>query len=270
MFSVRPRFSMRRLAAASAFSAIALMLTVHPAAAQTTVIGFAPGFSGGETSASLNLATSAYNETASYNLGYTFSVSAPAIVTQLGFFADPYYYDPNNPHYSDQTASKNGTEAYAQSHDVGIYNAAGTLLTFATVTQADPLTDFFRYAALSPASDLVLLPGQTYTVAGVTGADDPFFEDVQTTNASGNLQSGITPAPGFTYGGSVSAVGVSLADNGFQSSSQSDPGLFGPNFRFSPVIASAAPEPGQWSVLALAALGLGTLIVRVRRRQAAH
>ena len=259
MFSARPRFSVRRLAAASAFSAIALMLSVYPAAAQTTVVSFDPASSGIESTAS--------NEgVLSYNLGYSFTVNAPITVTALGFFADPYYYDPANPYYNTLGST---SQAYAISHDVGIYTSTGTLLLSATVSQSDALVNNFRYASPSIGPNLTLLPNTSYIIAGVTGTYDPFYEDVQITDSNGAQQYGIVTPPEVTYGGSVSAVGNSLTGNSFQSSALSNPGLFGPNFQFNTLPASAAPEPGQWSVLALAALGLGTLIVRVRRRAAA-
>ena len=240
MFSVRPRFSVRRLAAASAFSAIALMLTVHPAAAQTPAIGLASGGLGGED-------TAANTGVSSYSLGFVFTANSAVSVTSLGYFYDPSF-------------SK--TAPFAKPHDVGLYTQDGTLLIHTSVTANGAQDGGFLYTDITP---FALTPGTQYVVAGVTGADDPYLYAYN--DSSGN--SAITIDPAITYIQNRYAVSDTLAYPG-STEAGSDPGFFGPNFKTSPTGASTVPEPGQWAVFAFGALGLGTLIVRARRRQAAH
>lgn len=240
MFSVRPRFSVRRLAAASAFSAIALMLTVHPAAAQTPAIGLAPGGLGGED-------TAANTGVSSYSLGFVFTANSAVSVTSLGYFYDPSFSE---------------TAPFAKPHDVGLYTQDGTLLIQTSVTANGAQDGGFLYTDITP---FALTPGTQYVVAGVTGADDPYLYAYN--DSSGN--SAITIDPAITYIQNRYAVSDTLAYPG-STDAGSEPGFFGPNFKTSPTGASTVPEPGQWAVFAFGALGLGTLIVRARRRQAAH
>ena len=276
MFSVRPRFSVRRLAAASAFSAIALMLTVHPAAAQTTVIGSAPalGFTsnaigfednGADTSNSLSGASS-------YSLGFEFTANSSVFVTSLGYFTDSTYTGAN---FVSLSPAQTGAPSYTESHDVGLYQiiaAAGTAparvdkIASATVGNSSTRSGDFGYTQLT--NPVALVAGGDYVLAGVSGTNDPYVYNVQ--DGADVSLAALTKDPAISYvqnryGSSTSLIYPTLSDVGLGQ------GFFGPNFQISNTLpASAAPEPGQWSVLALAALGLGTLIVRVRRRQAAH
>ena len=268
MFSVRPRFSVRRLAAASAFSAIALMLTVHPAAAQTTVIGFASGATGVEDNAA-NAQTIA---TGSYSLGFAFTANNASLITSLGYFNDPSF-DPANPFGSVVLNPKTtGTYSYTSSHDVGLYQIipatsltteTSLLLGSTTITSTSIADGEFLYNAITP---IALVAGNQYVIAGVTGGTDPYVYAVQ--NSMG--KDAKTVASPITYTQDRYAVSDALVyptvTNG-----DSGQGFFGPNFQIMDTLpASAAPEPGQWAVFAFGALGLGTLIVRARRRQAAH
>ncbi len=226
--------SLRLVAPAALLLSISLL---SPVRAQTPAVSFAPGFTGFED-------TAANEGVASYNLGFTFSVNAPVIVTQLGYFAD--------------TASG----PYTTTHAVGLYSSTGALLLSGTVAQSDPLSGFFRYTAPSlPA--FVLLPGQGYILSGVTGADDPFFFGVQTQDGTA---SALSTAPQINFGGAVSTVGSTLADNNFQADPNADPGIFGPNFQFTSL---SAPVPEASTLVSTGLLlTLGGLAVAVRRRKA--
>lgn len=105
----------RSLFAAAPLALLASFAPLSPVRAQTQAVTFAPGFTGIESSASTEGVDS-------YNLGFTFSVNAPVVVTQLGYFADPSYTPP--------TARPAGSQEYqyATSHDVGLYNSSGLLL----------------------------------------------------------------------------------------------------------------------------------------------
>ena len=264
MFSARPRFSVRRLAAASAFSAIALMLSVYPAAAQTTVIGFGPGAIGAEDNATDTGASS-------YSLGFAFTANNASLITSLGYFNDPSF-DPAHPFGSVVLNPKpTGTYSYTSSHDVGLYQVipatslapeTSLLLGSTTITSTSIADGDFLYNAITP---IALVAGNQYVIAGVTGGTDPYVYAVQ--DSMGNDAK--TVASPITYTQDRYAVSGTLAYPTITDGS-SESGFFGPNFKITDTLpASAAPEPGQWSVLALAALGLGTLIVRVRRRAAA-
>lgn len=86
----------------------------------------------------------------SFSLGWNFTLNSSISVTALGFYDD----------------GKNGL---VESHDVGIYDAGCNLVASTTVTNADALNGFFRYHNL--ASAVTLAPGQTYTIAAVTGTE---------------------------------------------------------------------------------------------------
>jgi len=87
----------------------------------------------------------------SWSLGLQFNiVNAPFQVTYLGFYDD----------------QGNGL---TESHAVGIWNAAGTLLTSTTVVPGDFLEGHFRWAATSP---VVLPVADGYVIAAVTGSEN--------------------------------------------------------------------------------------------------
>jgi hypothetical protein len=158
----------------------------------------------------------------SYSFGYEFLANSDMTVTQLGYFAD--------------------TEL-TETHVVGIYTASGTLLASTTVTNADSLTDFFRYSAIAP---LVLTAGQEYVIAGTSGVIDPYA---------------FTPTS-FSFDPSLTFV-TDLFDESssliFPTSSSGVVGYFGPNFQFT----SAVPEPSTLLLGSIAAIG--GLVLSCRR-----
>ncbi len=99
-----------------------------------------------------------YSDDIPATLGFLFSVKGGFEVTSLGWFDD----------------CLNG---FQDPHTVNLYNvSSGTLLTSLTLPagNADPLTGFFRYEAITPVK---LTPGVTYLLAGTTGNDDPYTEN---------------------------------------------------------------------------------------------
>ena len=125
------------------FSFCLVLLSATAAMADTAAISFG-GFGGG-----------GFNYTqGTYLAGFEFRVQAAISVTQLGF------YD----------ASSNGQPQTFQNAPVGLWDiTTNTLLGSVTVTAADPLTGFFRYAALS--TPIALNTTDTYAVAGITGTN---------------------------------------------------------------------------------------------------
>lgn len=165
--------------------------------------------------------------------GYSFNVLNPngINVTHLSFFDD----------------LGNGLNT---SHDVGIWNSAGTLLASTTISAGtvDPLdaTGKFRSRAISP---IFLAAGTDYVVAGVFLANS----DLQAINMTG-----LVMGSGITYGQTrFNNNGVNSLS--FPTSTISQVGLPGGSFSYAPV-----PEPAT-----MAAMGLGIAALLRRRRNRA-
>lgn len=168
---------------------------------------------------------------AGMTVGWEFTLDEPKLIMDLGVFDE-------------------GQDGLNETHAVGIWNAAGTLLAATTIgagTSA-PLDGLFRYGWVSPT----MLPAGTYTIgsyyatASASGGDPLGVKNTMT------LSEGVTwidskqnAWPGF----SQPTLGTMF-----------DPGIFGPNARF-----GAVPEP---STFVLAAVGVICLIaLRWRRRR---
>jgi hypothetical protein len=117
------------------------------------------------------------------NLGDIFTSTVTATVTKLGIYAG------NGSSFAPET--------------VGLYNAAGTLLTFTTVTDNDPIYDDYYWAPTSPAQ---VVAGQSYTVVDQTGDNawgylPPPVDHWATFTGSDYLYTGTLtdPSPASTY-----------------------------------------------------------------------
>ena len=112
-------------------------------------------------------------------LGWSFTLISPVDVTWLSFFD------------SDQ-------DGLAESHPLGIWNAAGTLLVSGTVSAGavDPLHDRFRAIPVTPT---LLQPGE-YRIGALflTGND---------TNLFPTFTQDFSTAPEITFGRTANAVG---------------------------------------------------------------
>ena len=117
------------------------------------------------------------------NLGDEFTSTVTATVTELGIYAG------NGSSFAPET--------------VGLYNAAGTLLTSATVYDTDPISDDYYWASTSPA---LVVAGQSYTVVDQTNGNawgylPPPIDNWATFTGSDYLYTGTLadPSPTSTY-----------------------------------------------------------------------
>lgn len=171
---------------------------------------------------------SALGENGNATYGFQFSTNAPILVTQFGFF--------------DEFGDGLGDGAF-----VGLWDLSGTLLVSAVVPGgvAAPLVDQFRYTDVSPT---LLEAGQTYRI-GATSSDrmiqiaDGFVADPSITFEGNRVGLGPFTFPVFSF--------------------PVNPGVFGPNFQFTPV-----PEPSSVVLLGLAGLGAAGGWWRRKRREA--
>jgi hypothetical protein len=159
--------------------------------------------------------------TGTWTLGYSFLVNSSITVTGLGVF----------------DANSDGLNV---SHDVGLWDSAGNLLTWTTVPAGTvaPLNGYYRMATISGYS---LTAGNVYYVGSVNGLDnDGWLQDPST----------LIAAPEITYlSRQYQSSGGGLVFPNLVGSGST--GYFGGNFEFG---GSPVPEPGS-----LLMLGSGVL-----------
>ena len=147
-----------------------------------------------------------------YSHGFKFIPDTDIFVNALG------YYDNNG-------------DGLAYSCAVGIFDAAGTLLTSTIVASGTtaPLTDEFRYTDIS---SLQLKAGQTYTAGGIASGPETLFA----------VRSGLSVSPSIfvypdqgVYTTGRGGLHFPVNNGGYQA-------YLGPNFRFT--TSAAVPAPG--------------------------
>ncbi len=162
------------------------------------------------------------------SLGYAFSSDSSATVTALGFW-------------------DSAQDGFAANHQVGLWNAAGTLLGLANLSAGtgDTLIGDFRYASLGSAVSLVA--GATYFIAGTTLNDDWVFQ-----------ASNITMAGGLNYLGSYffAPSGIAGGIARFPNAVAADREYMTVNALLGGVIRQV-PEPGTLALLGLGLAGMG-------------
>lgn len=221
-----------RTAAAAALLSLAVFSA--PASALTPVFDNMPApytLGGAPAIASFTVGSQFTGFSADETVGWSFEVAGPGvIVSSLGWW-DALPDDP-----------------LAATHEVGIWDTAGTLLASATVQVNDPLTGGFRYAELG--ATLTLAPG-TYIIGGRDLVSDG--DSYSSTNSALVMGAGIT----FLQA-ARSDIGLGFS---FPNILNNNPGgRFGPNFIYTPV-----PEPGT---VLMAAFGLAAVGAAVARRRA--
>jgi hypothetical protein len=182
------------------------------------------GFSGGTLFATF--------EADGDTIGWQFSVNRAITVTHLGYW--------------DGDAINN---RITLDHPVGLWDAAGTLLTSNVVTPASPFTGDWKY---EPTANVTIGPG-TYHIGAFVSAANPLSDGYMTGTT------GITMSPGFTMLNTLRDASGAQSGLVFPNVVTAPGGRFGPNFLFTEVV----PEPA--SVLVLG--GLCAALLRRRSRK---
>ncbi len=149
--------------------------------------------------------------------------------------------------------AQNGVGNFTSNHPVGMFDAAGNLLSSTVITNASTITDFnqpflnvnpptgnFVY---NPVTPFTLIAGQTYVLEGVSGTDPYTWNDT-----------GFTVYLPLTITGDNWVLGAGLTFNGTGNFADVADGWWGPNF--------ATPEPGTFLMLGSGILGLAGMLRR--------
>jgi len=166
-------------------------------------------------------------------IGWTFKALDDMVVTSLGWYAIGGDLD--------------------SSHQIGIWNAGGTLLGQATVTAGAPDGTGVRYVGVGPIN---LTSGLDYFIGGrdTESDNDSYITSVSNLVTSSSVQ---------FLGSAVSAGGDGFAFPGSVNNITTG-GRFGANFQFR--VTDAVPEPGTWALM-ICGFGLAGGALRYRTRR---
>lgn len=170
--------------------------------------------------------SSTLNDDRPFTLGYSFTLSGPVTVNALGYW--------DNGRGSD--------------HQVGIWDANGTLLTSTTVLGTDPKVGHFVWGAIPNYT----LAAGSYVIGGEFLGDGTF-------NSSAT---DIVSIPEYTYGTDLQLLG-----EGLNFPTASTGGGYGQNgiFEVNFSVTTAVPEPSSY---ALVLCGIGVIGATLRHRKA--
>ena len=194
----------------------AMALAASPAAAQIT-----PAFE--YTSAST------LGESRSFTLGFAFNLTQATTINALGYW----------------------TGGTLSSHQVGIWDISGNLLSSGTVSAADTVQGHYAWDSIAP----LLLGAGDYVIGGeYLGGVFP------------NSLTGVTTAPGYNWvvdrqvGGGFAFPTTPLNGEYGQN------GIALVNFSTGQSLVAAVPEPATWAMMLI---GFGAIGVSMRRRREA-
>lgn len=158
--------------------------------------------------------------------GWEFDVFAETSVTDLGFFDD-------------------GGDGLLESHDIGIWDSSGTLLTSATIAAGSGATliDGFRYIDIA---DILLGVGNGYVIAATDLTDDEMAVDVDSISTVASIA------------WVESRFGVTGGSLGLPTSSIGRDAYFGPNFLTGGTTA-AVPAPASLVLFGIGLAALGSM-----------
>lgn len=196
------------------------LVTASPAIADTAILGWTGGSS-----------FPAYSE--DETVGFNFTANEAMSITALGIW--------------------NADGSIDFSHEVGLWDAAGTLLASVVIGPQTSAAGTFVYA---DTSGITLTAGSNYAIGARyrLGETDNYISGA----------SGVSVDPAITF------LGANRSPNGsgfaFPSVSDGTGGRFGPNFQFESV-NGAIPEPASWAMMLA---GFGAVGYAMRRRKVTY
>ncbi len=200
-----------------------LIRTIVLAAAIAAGFGLERNLNAAITPAFEYTTASVLNDSRDFTLGFKFTLSAPVTINALAYWVD----------------------GRPLSHQVGIWNSVGTLLTSTTVQASDPVQGHFWWHSIPSYT----LNAGTYTIGGQFLGGGTFPDNAQ----------GVTTIPGYTWLDDVQQIGSGL-NYPTASASYGNNGIAVVNFSAVPV-----PEPSTYLAGALLALVFGVQGFRTLR-----
>jgi hypothetical protein len=175
------------------------------------------------------------------SLGFWFQTNQAVVITDLGYF--------------DETGN-----GFGMPHEVGLFDSAGALLTFTTLSagEADPMIGHFRYRTIAP---IELPSGTWYVLAATTSGPTDEWGYGHSDDISGLSISPLISVPwnaaAFVYQ-SDNTLRFPTERYGYQLYS-------GPNM----LLADPAmvPEPGGIALVVVGGIALGLCGFRIRNNQ---